>query len=533
MHKAIFPLLITLLLQAQSGPDPNGLLLRLQAAAGRDRIVLTTIVFFLLAGLVRLVTAERSRIRAAVLLFCFSLILILISVAFEATTLGSIAAATHWGGMLIGAFAFINLLSILIFDAALKSIHIQAPRILRDLLIALAYVGAALALLSRGGVSLSGIITTSAVISAVIGFALQDTLGNIMAGVALQFERTITVGDWVKIDQQVGRVVEIRWRYTAIETRNWDTVIIPNSVLMKAQVVLLGRRDGVAKNHRQWVYFNVDFRVTPTKVISAVDQALQAEALRGVATEPKPHCILFDFRESYCHYAVRYWLTDLAVDDPTDSLVRTRIYFALKRMGIPLSIPAQSVFVTKESEGRKEFKQEQELDRRMKALAKVELFQALTDEEKKWLAERLRVAPFTKGEAMTRQGAEAHWLYIITKGSAEVQVTVNGGQSRSVATLGAGDFFGEMSLMTGEKRSATVVALEDTECYRLDKEVFQDVLHERPEIAEHISQILVERRLGLEAARDELDAEARQNLMSREKGALIGRIYQFFHLHGK
>src|ERR1051326_4491264 len=101
-------LLITILLQAQPGFGPNGLFHRLQAAAERDRIFLTIFVFFLLAGLVRLVTAERARIRAAILLFSFSLILILISVAFEATTLSSIAAAAHWGGLLVGAFALIN-----------------------------------------------------------------------------------------------------------------------------------------------------------------------------------------------------------------------------------------------------------------------------------------------------------------------------------------------------------------------------------------------------------------------------------------
>src|SRR3989442_12812743 len=129
-----------------------------------------------------------------------------------------------------------------------------------------------------------------------------------------------------------------------------------------------------------------------------------------------------DFKESFCSYAVRYWLTDLAVDDPTNSVVRMRIYFALRRAGIPLSIPAHSLFVTEEDQSRDQRKSAEEIERRVQALKDVELFQTLTDEERRSLGARLRVAPFVRGEAMTRQGAEAHWLYVITKGEAEVRI---------------------------------------------------------------------------------------------------------------
>ena len=148
-------------------------------------------------------------------------------------------------------------------------------------MVACAYIGVGFALLAHNGVSFTGLITTSAILTAVIGFSLQDTLGNIMGGLALQMEKTINVGDWVRVDQQVGRVKEIRWRHTALETRNWDTLVIPNSILMKGQVLVLGRRTGQPVLHRQWVYFNVDFRIAPTEVISAVNDALQAEPIPG------------------------------------------------------------------------------------------------------------------------------------------------------------------------------------------------------------------------------------------------------------
>src|SRR5262249_5033754 len=158
----------------------------------------------------------------------------------------------------------------------------------------------------------------------------------------------------VKVGDVRGRVAEIRWRYTAIETRNWETVIVPNGVLMKGQVVVEGRRSGQPVQLRRWLYFNVDFRYAPTDVIAAVNEAITAAPIERVAIHPSPNCVLMDLAESWGRYAVRYWLTDLAVDDPTDSAVRARIYFALKRAGIPLSMPAHAVFVTEENVERKQ-----------------------------------------------------------------------------------------------------------------------------------------------------------------------------------
>ncbi|MGV3754951.1 MAG: cyclic nucleotide-binding domain-containing protein [Verrucomicrobiota bacterium] len=473
---------------------------------------------------------ERAHVRRTFWMFTLALVLLLGSVVVSTLELAPAANPLYWAGLMLGGAAMINLIGMLTFEGLLRLLHISTPRIARDLLIAMGYLGVGLTLLSRAGLSISGLVTTSAVLTAVIGFSLQDTLGNIMGGLALQTDKSIQVGDWIKVDQNVGRVTEIRWRHTAIETRNWETVIIPNGVLMKAQVTVLGRRTDQAVQLRRWVYFNVDFRTSPTEVIQTVLDALLAEPIPGVAAEPKLNCIFYEFKDSYAVYALRYWLTDLANDDPTDSLVRTRIYFALKRANIPLSIPAQSVFVTEDSQTRKVFKSEQEINHRLATLNRVELFHNLTDPEKRALAEHMRTAPFTKGEAITRQGSDAHWLYILTKGSAEVDIQVDGAARRAIATLREGDFFGEMSLMTGAKRSATIIAREDSECYRLDKEAFHEILHQRPELAEQISHILAHRQVGLETAREGLDAEARQTRVNHAQGDILARIKDFFSL---
>lgn len=482
-----------------------------------------------------LAPAERARIRTAVLLFIVSAIGLLVAASLLVQGFDPAQSSAYrwvrWTSLFVESVAIINLASVFLFDIALDVVRLKPPRILRDLLVALTYIVVAITLLSRSGVNLTGLITASALITAAIGFSLQDTLGNVMGGMALQMERTIGVGDWVRVDQHEGQVKEIRWRQTSIETRNWDTVVIPNSALMKGQVVLLGRRTGAPRQHRQWVYFNVDFRYEPTRVIDTVTAALCAEPIPNIAREPAPHCLMLDFKESYAYYAARYWLTDLALTDPTDSVVRTRIFAALNRAGIPLSIPAQSLFITEEDETRRRRKQEEEVKERVDALQSVELFNPLTDEELREVAEHLSVAPFVRGEALTKQGAQAHWLYIMTKGDAEVRVAVDGSSlTKHVATLHAGNFFGEMGMMTGEPRAATVIAETDVECYRLDKDSLNDILRRRPELAEDISHILARRRVELEAVLEGLNEEAKRLRMSHAQGDFLRRIRKFFTL---
>jgi small-conductance mechanosensitive channel/CRP-like cAMP-binding protein len=506
----------------------------LQLVAGMGRAFPLVAALFVLAALFlfALKPAERLRIRTALILFVISFIG-LVLVAFLSgyvNASNSLFRWSRWAAMFCGGVAFVSVAGVFVFEVLLEPLRLKPPRIMRDLLLAIGYVAVGVILLSTISVDVTGIVATSAVLTAIIGLSFQDTLVNMMSGMVLQTERAIGVGDWIKIDGQEGVVTDIRWRHTSIETRNWDTIVIPNIMFMKSQVIVLGRRSGQPRQRRQWVYFNVDFRHSPTEVIEIVEATLRAEPIPNVASTPLPNCVLMDFKESYGSYAVRYWLTDLAVDDPTNSTVRIRIYFALRRAGIPLSIPAQSLFVTEDDASRRERKSEQEIDDRVGSLGRVELFETLTDEERQALAARLRVAPFARGEAMTRQGAEAHWLYLITKGEAEVRVSADGNLSERIATLSAGDFFGEMGMMTGEPRAATVVALSDVECYRLDKEAFHDILQRRPELAENISEILAGRRVELEAAREGLDEEARKQRKRRHQGDLLQRMRTFFGL---
>jgi small-conductance mechanosensitive channel/CRP-like cAMP-binding protein len=504
---------------------------RLYSEAVDDLTFVLFVVLAVTTFLVRTYAAdERRRLRGSFVLFGLHVVLLPVLAWLRADPASGWYQNARLTAAIFAVLAAAGVFGSLVFGLVLPRLGLRAPRILRDVFAGAAAIVSVIVVANRLGFPISGLVTTSAVLTAAIGLSLQDTLGNVMGGLALQMDNSLEVGDWVRLaDGTRGRVAEIRWRYTAIETRNWETVIVPNGVLMKGQVVVEGRRAGHAAQHRRWVWFNVDFRYQPSDVIDAVNGALQAAPIERVAAQPQPHCLLMDLHESYGRYAVRYWLSDLAVDDPTDSVVRTRIYFALKRASIPLSMPAHAVFLTEENVERKTEKQRAEHERRLDAVSEVDLFDGLDDATRQKLAGRLRYAPFTRGEAMTRQGAEGHWLYMIAEGEASVRVA-NEGVEREVARLAAGTFFGEMSLMTGARRSATVVALSDVECYRLDKAAFQDVLEARPELAEAISATLASRRAGLVAAQEGLDCEARDRSVAEEKKAILRKIRDFFGL---
>jgi CRP-like cAMP-binding protein len=422
----------------------------------------------------------------------------------------------------------------------LPATGVVLPMIASDLLVGLGYIGTTLGVLD---VNPTGALASAAVVSAVIAISLQSTLGNILGGVALQLDGSIHEGDWIQLENgRQGRIRSIRWRHTVVETRDWSTIIVPNSQLLGGSIMILGKREGRAVPQRMWVWFNVDFRFSPTHVIQTVSDALASCTIVGVASDPPPNCVCMDFtkdnRESFATYAVRYWLTDLAADDPTNSRVRARIYTALRRAGIPLALPAQTTWIQIDDEERRRRKLARRTDDNVAVLRNIPLFRPLTDEELKTLAEGMSHVIYTAGETITRQGAVAHWLYVLTVGSVEIRTTIDpdgpegpmSAKTSIVNELHAPDVFGEMGLMTGEPRRADVIATKDVECFRLDKTSFERVLLARPEIVNELSMKLAQRRVELTSVQENLDEKTKRDRESSERDRIVGQIRSFFSI---
>lgn len=471
---------------------------------------------------------DRATIARTLLLFGALLLLDLLQ--------AGLARSAPWGlarGLLLLVqlgylLVLFRLICLALFRWLLPALRRPLPRIVEDVVLISGYLLLGMVSLSRAGVELNSLVATSAVVTAVIAFAMQDTLGNILGGLALQGDNSLKIGSWVKLDDVTGRVVEIHWRYTAILTRNGERVVVPNAVLMKNKFIVIDPREDGAASWRRWIWFHIDYAVPPSRVIAAAEHAVIDADIGNVAREPAPSCVAADFTPGALRYALRYWLIDPRDDDPTDSAVRAHLLAAVQRQGWRIALPDQVVHQVIEGESHREAVRQQELAQRLKALAGVDLFSGLSADEHRQLAERLRPTPFASGDVMTRQGAQAHWLYIIASGQADVWWEAPDGERRRVATLSSGSVFGEMGLMTGEPRSATVVARGDVDCYRLDKAGFEVVLHQRHEIAEHMARVLAQRLQFNATLRDDYLKEVREP--PPQDADILGRMRRFFGL---
>jgi len=439
---------------------------------------------------------------------------------------GPIIAVLREAALAMIAIGLGRIVVIFAFQAALGKVAV--PQILAEVLMAVVLIIFAFYRMSAVGVNLAGIVTTSAVITAAIVFSLQETLGNLFGGIALQLDNTCRIGDWIRVDTVMGQVVGIRWRYVAIATNNGETVIIPNGVLSKSRVVVLARRGDERIPWRREVEFGVSYDTPPAQVIAAVDAALSRAEIPNVAARPRLDVICTAFGESAFHYVVRYWLTDLVQDFWTDSQVRLHVAATLARHRMEIPYPHRVLLDGRPGGDR----DARVVAARRATLAQLDLFVPLTDAERGALAADLADCPYVADDVVARQGEPADSLFILARGRVAVfdeGAGSRGGRNR-LATLEAPACFGEMGLLTGQARGATVIAENDVLCYRLDKAGFDAVLKARPELVEALSQVVAIRQAANDAMLQNLSADARARQTVGRRAELVGRIRRFFAL---
>jgi small-conductance mechanosensitive channel/CRP-like cAMP-binding protein len=423
------------------------------------------------------------------------------------------------------AFGVIQITVLFIFQTMLMRRRI--PRIVNEFVAALALIGYAIYRLNAVGVNLAGLITTSAVVSGALAFSAKETLGNLWGGIAIQLEKTCRIGDWVRIDTVTGQVVSIRWRYMAIATINNETIVIPNGTVMQNRLTVIGRRGEERTAWRRYVPFEVEFNHAPARVIAALETALAHAQIPCVARQPAPMVTCTGFKESGVEYSVVYDLTDAAQYWEIDSLVRVHIYAALMRQGLGIPFPRRVIEVRRDERPRLA---QREIDHRIAALGAIDLFSSLTEAEHAALAQKLTTCAYVPDEIVCRAGEPADSLYLLAQGRVDIVSDPGNGVRHKLATLAAPAYFGEMGLLLGPPRAATVVAVGETVCYRLDKAGFDEVIRARPALAEMLAHVLAERQAANDAVLSALDAEVLAGRGASRKKDLMRRIQQFFGL---
>lgn len=425
----------------------------------------------------------------------------------------------------------IESLRLVVVDALLSAKGARAvPKILRDIVFGLIYATALLAYLgSVFQIDLTPVLTTSAILSVVIGMALQDTLGNLFAGLAINLDKPFNIGDWVSIDGVNGQVVEITWRATKILTRRQEMLVFPNNTISKARV--LNYRMPTSA-YGEAVEFQVGFDVPPNRVREVVLQV--AAEIPAILAQPVPELLLLKYGEFALTYRANIWLDDYGSSLAIRSLFQERLWYRLQREGIDIPVPQRSVQL-RDLETRSEALEREN----RRALAKVDVFACMDAESLGALARQVRVAHYASGERIFSQGDVGGSLYIIKEGSVTLSLDeAGGGDTRPFASLRAGDFFGEMSLLTGEPRTASTHAATDCELLVIEKQHLAPLLEDKADFAREISHLIAERRSKTERAKASL-ALSRELTVAQAQAAgeveaasheIFNRIRSFFKL---
>jgi small-conductance mechanosensitive channel/CRP-like cAMP-binding protein len=330
------------------------------------------------------------------------------------------------------------------------------------------------------------LVTTSAVSAVVLGFALQDTLGNAFAGLAIQSEKPFHVGQWVKVGDFEGRVAEVTWRATKLRTKAGNFAILPNNIVAKEAIINFSEP---ALPLRLEVDVGASYLVSPNKVKAAIMEAIRHSS--RVLTAPAPDVLLVSFDASSITYRARFWIDDYGQDDPAKDEVRTAIYYSFQRHDIEIPWPHQIQYEKPwvEPDVNKRVEEEEQL------LASVDLFAALPPELRSQIARAAPMAIYGSGETIVRQGEEGQSMFVVLSG--EVSVVLEPSREE-LARIQRGGYFGEMSLLTGEPRSATVLALGDVVVVEIVADLFRRLATAHPEAIEKIGMAAMVRRAGLE-----------------------------------
>ncbi len=398
------------------------------------------------------------------------------------------------------------------------------PHFLREVIGGIIFLVALLFVLSSGyhaEAQLKGLLAGSGVIAIIVGFAGQNLFAGIIGGISIQINRPYKVGDWLQVGERFAEVMEINWRSTRLRTNDGIYLDIPNNEMVSHQIVNLHYPTEV---HAMRIRVGVEYKNRPNRVKDALFRA--ASSADGVLAEPKVKIFLVDFAEFAVIYEIKFYMGNHSRINEINDAIRTNVWYELKRQGITIPFPIRTLHV----ERRPAPAAYQDYDEARAILREEALFECLSDGQIDNLVKEARLNYFGRGERVIQEGAEGDSMFVLLRGAARVWVSKNG-SSIPVATLSAGDCFGEMSLLTGESRTATVQAESDCYVLEIGKPVMAGVIRDSPDCLERLSELLARRKMENEGVLKEAASHALNQSKEREYTAtFLHRLRTFFEL---
>ena len=397
------------------------------------------------------------------------------------------------------------------------------PQFLREVVGGLIFLVALLLILSFGyhaEAQLKGVLAGSGIAAIIIGFAGQNFFSGIIAGMSLQLNRPYKVGDWLKVGDTYGEVREINWRSTRLCTNDDIYLDIPNNEIIKSTIVNLHYPTEV---HAMRIRVGVDYSAPPNRVKDALTRA--AQNAKNVLSDPPVKIFLVDFADHAVTYEIKYYMGNHARINETNDSVRTNVWYELKRQRINIPYPIRTLQV----ERRVRPSVEKEHEEARSILRAEPLFQCLGDKQLDSLLQHSRLDHFGRGEHLIEEGAEGDSMFVLLRGNANVSVAKNGAAIR-VGTLHSGDCFGEMSLLTGERRTATVRAVGDCYVLEISKQTMAEAIRQAPECLNKLSELLAKRKMETEGIIKDAHHAKGEEKQREYSATFLRRLRTFFEL---
>lgn len=372
------------------------------------------------------------------------------------------------------------------------------------------------------GIELASLAFLAGTLGLGLGFGLQNIISNFVSGLIILIEKPIQAGDRIDVGGLQGDVVEISTRSTKIITNDNITIIVPNSEFISSRVINWSHGDSKV---RFPVPVGVAYDSDPRLVEKALLEA--AQIIPDVLKIPSPTVRLISFGDNAIYFELRVW-TDTQVHRKIKlvSEVNFAIFEKFQKYGIKIPFPQRDIYIKSMATPEKPLS-DKEVAR--KYLRNHKLFQSLSDDDIAELVEKASVRKFYSQQPIIQQGDEGNSLFVILNGIAGIHIQKPDSSSTRITTLGRGDFFGEMSMLTGEKRSATILAETILEAYEIGKECFQPILSRNPNLANILSRVLADYQKQDKARRSaEIQDASKFNEDSTYN--LLHRIQSFFKL---
>jgi small-conductance mechanosensitive channel/CRP-like cAMP-binding protein len=440
---------------------------------------------------------------------------------------------TQTGLWISGAFLLNRSIDVLFWQGLVgRAFQGTIPKLLKDVIAFIIYALAVAGIIGIAfGKSVTGIWATSSVLGIVLGLALRSIILDMFTGLAINLENPYSIGDWIRLQGRtpeqdvVGKVSEITWRTTRMVTEENNLIVMPNSMM---GISLLVNYSNPEMGSRFEFPIIIDFSIPvqrARRVLLAGARAVMNS--KGFVPEPQPQILVNAAHEMGIEYKVRYWITPWHGVSPSSarSVVLSSILDHLQKAGITPAYPKEDVYMARLPARHMDGT---DLDNRLELLARTELFEQIARSDLQRLARSIKHRIFHEGDRLITQGDAGDSMFILLEGLLDVCLQKETGTESPIAQMQPHDFFGEMSLLTGAPRSATVVAATDVVVFEITKEDIEKLLLERPLIAEILSNAVAVRNLrsseSYKKASDEEKATQTQGLAQQ----ISNRIRKFF-----